>query len=70
MRSSATEIWVALETLALNLAAPNINGPWFERIERALVAGEQAQTITEWEQANQAFHRELATPARFRGFFP
>ncbi len=56
------EIRAALETLALTFAAQRLNAACFERIERALVAGDQAQTMTEWEQANRTFHRELVAP--------
>jgi DNA-binding GntR family transcriptional regulator len=58
------EIRAALEALALTLAAPKMNAACFERIERALAAGEQAKSIAEWEQANRAFHRELAAPCK------
>jgi len=58
------EIRAALETLALTHAAPRLNGACFERIERALLAGDEAQTMVEWELANRAFHRELVAPCR------
>lgn len=58
------EIRVALETLALRLAAPKMNAAAFEKIEQALAAGNQATTIVEWEQANRVFHRELVSPCR------
>lgn len=58
------EIRAALESLALTFAAPKMNAPGLERIERALVAGDQAQTMAEWEQANRAFHRELVLPCK------
>jgi DNA-binding GntR family transcriptional regulator len=41
-----------------------MNAPCFERIERALLAGDRAQTITEWEQANRTFHWELVVPCK------
>jgi len=58
------EIRAALETLALTHAAPRMNGASFERIERALTAGDEAQTMVEWERANRAFHRELVAPCK------
>jgi DNA-binding GntR family transcriptional regulator len=58
------EIRAALETLALTHAAPRLNGACFERIERALQAGDQAQTMVDWEHANRAFHRELVAPCK------
>ncbi|MEN2989871.1 GntR family transcriptional regulator [Tistrella sp. BH-R2-4] len=58
------EIRARLEPLALKVATPLMNAPAFERIERALVAGEAARTMADWERANQSFHRELAAPCR------
>jgi DNA-binding GntR family transcriptional regulator len=58
------EIRAALETLALTYAAPKLNAACFDRIERALVAGDQAQTMIEWELANRTFHRELVAPCK------
>lgn len=58
------DIRAALETLALKLAAPRMNAAHFERIEQALVAGDQAGTIVEWEQANREFHRALVAPCK------
>lgn len=58
------EIRAALESLALTFAAPRLDAASFERIERALVAGDQAQSMIEWEQANRSFHRELVLPCK------
>ena len=58
------EIRACLETLALSHAAPRLNSLFFERIERAMLAGDRAQTIVEWEQANRIFHRELVAPCK------
>ncbi len=58
------EIRAALETLALTHAAPKLNAMSFARIEQALQAGDEAQTMTEWEQANRAFHLELVAPCK------
>ncbi|OKO87964.1 transcriptional regulator [Bradyrhizobium sp. NAS80.1] len=58
------EIRAALETLALTLAAPRMNAACFDRIERALLAGDQAQSIVDWERANRAFHREIVSPCK------
>lgn len=58
------EIRAALETLALTHAAPRLNAAGFERIEQALLAGDEAQTMTEWEQANRAFHLALVAPCK------
>jgi DNA-binding GntR family transcriptional regulator len=53
------EIRASLETLALTHAAPKLDAASFDRIEQALQAGDQAQTMAEWEQANRAFHLAL-----------
>ena len=58
------EMRAALETLALTHAAPRLNAAYFDRIEQALLAGDQAQTMIEWEQANRIFHRELVAPCK------
>src|ERR1700710_43516 len=58
------EIRASLEVLALTHAARKMNAASLDRIERALLAGEQAQSIIEWEQANRAFHRELVAPCK------
>ncbi|KYO50246.1 GntR family transcriptional regulator [Tistrella mobilis] len=59
-----TEIRASLEVLALKYAVPKLNAAALERIERALIAGDEARTMAEWERANRAFHRELAAPCR------
>ncbi len=58
------EIRAALETLALRLAVPRMSTGNFAQIEEALAAGDRARTMTEWEQANRAFHRALVAPCR------
>lgn len=58
------EIRASLETLALTHAAPRLTAAAFDKIEQALVAGDQAQTMAEWEQANRAFHRELVASCK------
>ena len=58
------EIRAALETLALTHAAARLTAESLERIERAMLDCEQAQSLVEWEQANRRFHRELAVPCR------
>lgn len=58
------EIRASLEILALSHAAPRLNVASLEKIERALLDGEQAKTMIEWEQANRSFHRELVAPCR------
>jgi len=58
------EIRAALEVLALKHAAPRLNAASFERMEQALQAGDQAQTMIAWEQANRAFHLALVAPCR------
>jgi DNA-binding GntR family transcriptional regulator len=58
------EIRATLETLALTHAAPRLNAASLERIERALLAGDEAQTMTDWAQANRRFHLELVAPCK------
>lgn len=58
------EIRAALESLALTLAGPKLDAACFERIERALIAGDQAQSMVEWERANRTFHKELVSPCK------
>jgi DNA-binding GntR family transcriptional regulator len=58
------EVRASLETLALSHAAPRLNAGCFEKIEHAMLIGDQAQTMTEWEQANKLFHRELVAPCK------
>jgi DNA-binding GntR family transcriptional regulator len=50
--------------LALSHAAPRLNAGSFEKIEHAMLKGELAQTMIEWEQANRSFHRELVAACR------
>ncbi len=58
------EIRATLEVLALTHAIPRFNAAALERIEAAMHAGERAQSIAEWEQANRAFHREMVAPCK------
>ena len=58
------EIRASLETLALSHAAPKLNAGCFEKIEHAMLNGDQAQTMLQWEQANRSFHRELVAPCK------
>jgi DNA-binding GntR family transcriptional regulator len=58
------EIRASLETLALSHAGPRLNASSFEKVERAMLAGDRAQTMIEWEQANRIFHKELVAPCR------
>lgn len=58
------EIRASLEVLALTHAAPRLNAASFDKIERALEAGEHAQSLVEWEKANREFHRELVAPCK------
>jgi DNA-binding GntR family transcriptional regulator len=58
------EIRASLEVLALSHAIPWLNAVSFEKMEQALLAGDQAQSIEAWELANRAFHREIVAPCR------
>lgn len=53
------EIRAALEVVALRHAAPRLNAAQMTKIELALIEGERATSLKEWDAANRAFHREL-----------
>lgn len=55
------EIRAALEVVALRNAAPRLNAAQMAKIELALLEGERATSLKEWDAANRAFHRELVT---------
>ena len=59
-----SEMRAALEIVALRHAAPRLAPADFARIELALIEGENAETLQEFETANRAFHRALVTPCR------
>ncbi|CCD92217.1 putative transcriptional regulatory protein, GntR family [Bradyrhizobium sp. ORS 375] len=56
------EMRVALEVIALRNAAPRYTPAHLAAIELALIEGDNAETIQEFETANRAFHRALVTP--------
>lgn len=53
------EMRAALEVVALRNSAPRLTSAHLARIELALIEGDNAQTIEEFERANRAFHRAL-----------
>jgi DNA-binding GntR family transcriptional regulator len=57
-----SEMRAALEVVALRHAAPKLTQPHLARIELALIEGENAETLQEFEAANRAFHRALVAP--------
>ena len=57
-----SEMRAALEVLALRHAAPRLTPAYFARIELALIEGDNAETLREFEAANRAFHQALVTP--------
>jgi DNA-binding GntR family transcriptional regulator len=59
-----SEMRAALEVVALRHAAPRLAPADFARIELALIEGENAETLQEFETANRAFHQALVTPCR------
>ena len=59
-----SEMRAALEVVALRHAAPRLASADFARIELALIEGENAETLQEFETANRAFHQALVTPCR------
>ena len=52
----------ALEVVALRHAAPKLTPADLAKIELALIEGENAETLQEFEAANRAFHQALVTP--------
>jgi DNA-binding GntR family transcriptional regulator len=53
------EMRAALEVVALRNAAPRLTSAHLARIELALIEGDNAETLQEFEAANRAFHRAL-----------
>jgi len=56
------EMRAALEVVALRNAAPRLTSHHLARIELALIEGDSAQTIQEFEATNRAFHQALVAP--------
>lgn len=54
-----SEMRAALEVVALRNATPKLTPAHLARIELALIEGDNAQTIQEYEMANRAFHHAL-----------
>ncbi len=59
-----SEMRAALEVVALRHAAPRLTSADFARIELALIEGENAETLQEFETGNRAFHQALVTPCK------
>ncbi|OKO69092.1 GntR family transcriptional regulator [Bradyrhizobium sp. AS23.2] len=56
------EMRAALEVVALRNAAPKLTSAHLARIELALIEGDNAETIQDFEMANRAFHQALVAP--------
>jgi len=56
------EMRAALEVVALRNAAPTMAPADLAKIELALIEADNAETLSEFEVANRAFHRALVTP--------
>src|SRR5689334_8293731 len=56
------EMRAALEVVALRNAAPKFTSAHLARIELALIEGDNAETVHEFEMANRAFHHALVAP--------
>src|SRR5579871_2983643 len=54
-----SEMRAALEVVALRHAAPRLTQAHLARIELALIEGDNAETLQEFEAANRAFHQAL-----------
>jgi DNA-binding GntR family transcriptional regulator len=57
-----SEMRAALEVVALRHAAPKMTQAHLAKIEMALIEGDNAETLQEFEAANRAFHRALVAP--------
>src|ERR1700761_8995394 len=57
-----SEMRAALEVVALRHAAPRLTQAHLAKIELALIEGENAETLQEFEAANRAFHQALVMP--------
>jgi DNA-binding GntR family transcriptional regulator len=57
-----SEMRAALEVVALRHAAPRLTPAHLAGIELALIEGDNAETLQEFEIANRAFHQALVTP--------
>src|ERR1700759_4072915 len=57
-----SEMRAALEVVALRHAVPKLTPAHLARIELALIEGENAETLQDFEAANRAFHQALVTP--------
>jgi DNA-binding GntR family transcriptional regulator len=56
------EMRAALEVVALRNAAPKLTPAHLAKIELALIEGDNAETLQEFEAANRAFHQALVAP--------
>src|SRR5579859_6060519 len=56
------EMRAALEVVALRHAAPKLTPAHLAKIELALIEGDNAETLQEFEAANRAFHQALVAP--------
>ncbi|WP_338694430.1 GntR family transcriptional regulator [Bradyrhizobium sp. 26S5] len=56
------EMRAALEVVALRNAAPRFTSAHLARIELALIEGDNAETVQDFEMANRAFHHTLVAP--------
>jgi DNA-binding GntR family transcriptional regulator len=57
-----SEMRAALEVVALRHAAPKLTQAHLAKIELALIEGDNAETLQEFEAANRAFHQALVAP--------
>lgn len=56
------EMRAALEVVALRHSGPRLTTSHLAQIELALIEGDNAKTIEEFEMANRAFHQALVAP--------
>jgi DNA-binding GntR family transcriptional regulator len=60
------EMRAVLELLAFRHAARQFSARHMASIEGAVVAGEEARSILEWERANREFHAALVAPCQMK----
>src|ERR1700721_2728818 len=56
------EMRAALEVVALRHAAPRLTPAHLAKIELALIEGDNAETLLDFEAANRGFHQALVAP--------
>src|ERR1700730_8833993 len=64
------EMRAALEVVALRNAAPRLTSAYLARIELALIEGDNAETLQDFEAANRTFHHALVASCAMPRLLP